>query len=55
MKVSICEKCKYCKRRSWRTYYKPFNYHAVGISHVYAYCEKYKERCLKVKECMDDK
>ncbi len=53
MKVSICEKCKHCRRRAWRTYYKPNNYHAIGISHAYAYCEKHKERCLKIKECLE--
>lgn len=53
MKVSVCEKCKYYQRRVWSSYYKPNNYHAIGVSHAYAYCSKNKERCLKVKKCLE--
>lgn len=53
MKVSICEKCKYYRRKTWSTYYKPSNYHAIGVSHAYAYCTKCKERCLNIKKCSE--
>jgi len=53
MRVKDCEKCKHCSRRSWVQYYKPKNYHAIGISHAYAYCGKHKKRVLEVKKCRD--
>lgn len=51
MKVSICEKCPYYKIGRWVTYHKPLNYHPIGITHRYGYCEKYKKRCFEVKKC----
>lgn len=51
MKVQDCKNCEYCKRKTWSTYYKPNNYHAIGVSHAYAYCDKYKKRVLEVKKC----
>lgn len=51
MKVKDCQGCKFCKRRVWSHYYLPNNYHAIGMSHAYAYCEKYGERCLEIKKC----
>lgn len=50
MKVSVCEKCKYCKKYTWSSSYKPANYHIIGMSHRYAYCELNKKRCLEVKK-----
>ena len=47
MKVQDCKNCEYCKRKTWSTYYKPNNYHAIGVSHAYAYCDKYKKRVSK--------
>ena len=51
MKVSECEKCKFYKRRVWTSYYKPLNYHAIGINHAYGYCTAYEKRCLSVRKC----
>ena len=51
MKVSNCKKCKYYQRKVWSTYYKPGNYHAIGVSHAYGYCTRYKCRCLDVNKC----
>ena len=51
MKVSKCTKCSFCKKRKWSSYHDPANYHPIGMSHIYAYCDKYKERCLDVKNC----
>ena len=51
MKVKDCEHCEYYKRKVWSSYYKPSNYHAIGVSHAYAYCEKHKSRCLNIKKC----
>lgn len=55
MKVRECEKCKYYKRKRWSHYYKPNNYHGIGMSHAYGYCEKCKKRCLEVKNCAEAK
>lgn len=51
MKVSECRGCKHCVRRVWTDYYKPLSYHAIGINHAYAYCQKHKARVLEVKKC----
>lgn len=51
MKVKDCKDCPYLKRKVWSQYYKPNGYHAIGMSHAYAYCEKYKQRVLEVKKC----
>jgi len=51
MKVSLCKKCKNYERKVWTHYYIPSNYHAIGMNHAYAYCNKLKERCGKVKNC----
>ena len=51
MRVKDCNGCEHCKRKVWSDYYKPTNYHAIGMSHAYAYCEKYKERVLNIKGC----
>lgn len=53
MKVKDCEKCKHHERRTWSDYYQPMNYHAIGMSHAYAYCKKHGCRCLEVKGCKD--
>ena len=51
MKVNDCKKCIFCKRKTWTHYYKPINYHPIGITHAYAYCEKHKKRVSKVNKC----
>lgn len=51
MKVSDCRQCKFCTRRTWSHYYKPNNYHAIGMSHAYAFCERYGKRAANVKHC----
>lgn len=51
MRVKDCKTCKYFKRRVWIQSYKPNNFHQIGITHAYAYCEKYKTRCLNLKHC----
>lgn len=51
MKVSKCEKCAHYRRKTWSTEYTPANYHRIGVTHAYAYCEKHKKRCLEVKKC----
>ena len=54
MRVKDCQGCKNLTRRVWSSYYKPMAYHAIGISHAYAYCEKHKDRVLNVKNCKED-
>ena len=51
MKVKDCRKCPHCKRRTWTSYYRPRGYHAIGMTHAYAYCALYKERVRKIKVC----
>lgn len=51
MKVSNCKNCAFCKRKTWTSYYKPTNYHAIGMTHAYHYCERYKKKCLIIKGC----
>ena len=49
MKISNCEKCEYFRHRTWSTYYKPKDYHPIGISHAYGYCKLYENRCGNIK------
>lgn len=51
MRVKDCKGCRYCQRKVWSSSYKPANYHCVGVSHAYHYCEFNKARCLEVKFC----
>lgn len=51
MRVKDCRKCRFHKRRTFSTYHIPLNYHAIGFSHAYGYCEKHKKRCSEVKRC----
>lgn len=51
MKVANCEKCKHYQRRTWSHAHYPANYHAIGMSHAYAYCTKHCKRCGDVKKC----
>ena len=54
MKVKECKGCKHYKRKVWRHSHQPMGYHTIGMSHAYAYCEKYSCRCLKVKNCKEN-
>lgn len=53
MRVSDCRKCEFHSERRYSTYYEPRNYHPIGMSHRYAFCELTKKRCSDVKnsEC----
>lgn len=51
MKVRDCKNCEHCKRKTCVTYHTPNSYHAIGITHAYAYCERYKKRVSEVKIC----
>ena len=51
MRVKDCQKCKYYKRRTWSHKHYSANYHPVGMTHAYGFCEKHKERCLLIKRC----
>ncbi len=53
MRVKDCESCVHHTRKVWSDYYKPINYHAIGMNHAYAYCEKHGCRCLAVRNCKD--
>ena len=51
MKVKKCIGCPKCKRKTWTSYFKPKNYHAIGIKHAYAYCDYHKKRVSYVTKC----
>lgn len=51
MRVKDCQGCVYCKRYVWSHSYKPGNYHTIGMSHAYHWCERYGMRCLEVSTC----
>ena len=51
MKVKYCKNCIHYRRGKWTSSYKPLNYHRIGVSHAYGYCEKHRIRCLDVKKC----
>lgn len=50
MKVSKCKRCIYSIRKRYSTYHTPRNYHAIGISHAYYFCELLQKRCLDIKK-----
>ena len=51
MRVKDCANCTRCKRRTFSTYHVPKNYHPIGMTHAYAYCEKHRKRVAAVKKC----
>ena len=51
MKVRDCKKCQKYVRKKWSDYYIPRNYHPIGMSHAYGWCNKHKKRCLEVQRC----
>lgn len=50
MRVSDCRKCEFHSERRYSTYHEPRNYHPIGMSHRYAFCELTKRRCSDVKD-----
>lgn len=50
MKVAKCKKCFYCLKKRYSTYHTPNNYHPIGITHVYYFCELFNKKCLDVKK-----
>lgn len=44
---------KWREVKIWLGYYKPNNYHAIGMNHAYAYCKKHKQRVSEVKCCKE--
>lgn len=55
MRVKDCNGCVHCTRRVWSQRVEPKSYHAIGLSHAYAYCTKHKKRVLDVKSCGERK
>ena len=51
MRVKDCLKCQKYVRKVWSDYYIPRNYHPIGMSHAYAWCNKHKKRCREVRVC----
>ena len=51
IKVTACKGCPHLRRRTWVQYYEPKNYHPIGFTHAYAYCEKHKKRVAQVQAC----
>lgn len=53
MKVKDCIalNCPYLQRHVWTQYYRPKGYHAIGMNHAYAYCDRFGCPCREAKEC----
>lgn len=51
MRVRDCQKCQEYVRKAWSDYHIPRNYHPIGMSHAYGWCNKHKKRCLEVRRC----
>lgn len=51
MRVADCQKCEFCHRYTWSQYYVPANYHAIGFSHAYHFCELADCKCTEVRKC----
>lgn len=51
MKVKDCKNCSLCIRKVWSSYHTPSNYHPIGMSHAYAFCDLHKKRVRDVKKC----
>ena len=51
MRVRDCQKCQEYVRKVWSDYHIPRNYHPIGMSHAYGWCNKHKKRCLEVRRC----
>ena len=51
MRVKDCQNCPKCKRKVWSSYHVPLNYHPIGMSHAYAFCNLHKKRVRDVKKC----
>ena len=52
MRVKDCERlCDKHQRRTWSHKHYSAHYHAVGMTHAYAYCLKHQKRCREVKSC----
>ena len=49
--VKECERCEHYERRVWTQYYKPKDYHPIGMSHAYAYCKYHRWRCSEIAKC----
>lgn len=49
MKVSECERCVCYERKIWTTDYTPAHYHRIGMSHAYAFCKLFNQRCGEIK------
>lgn len=37
----------------WSSYHIPQSYHAIGMSHAYAYCDKHDMRVSEVRGCKE--
>ena len=48
MKVSICKKCLHYHRRTWTHRHSSANYHDIGMTHAYGYCDIWGKRCSEV-------
>ena len=55
MRVKDCKdsNCSHCQRRTWSQEYKPKNYHTIGFSHAYAWCNLHRKRVSEVKKCSE--
>ncbi len=50
MKVKNCDGCLFAKRCRHTIKYYPADYHAVGMTFYYMWCDLCKKRCVGVKK-----
>lgn len=50
MKREDCKSCEFFRERRWVQRYEPNNYHAIGMTHIYGWCDKYGERLVFIKK-----
>ena len=51
MRVKDCTGCLYLERKTWSHECQPENYHKIGMTHAYAYCNVFGKRVSKVYRC----
>lgn len=49
-----CDQCIYYRRKTYSHGYEPPNFHKIGMTHAYAYCEKHQKRCSEIKSCSEN-
>ena len=54
MKVRDCRNCVHFCEARWSHRFVPASGRAIGMTHVYGYCNRYEKPCREVKNCEKD-